>query len=136
LEFGWWLSSQLIGAKAVITNRFELGTHEVRLTVGDLDVTSTETELFDVITPAEAAEELLARIDEMGLSHRQKRPLIVTLRATATALERHESEVALIHLQALKAKIRSQLQRTAPDTCESLCAMTDRLIQALSTSLD
>ena len=114
------------------TNRFELGEHVVRLLVADAAATSIDVLRFEVITPGDAVEELIAFITDANLPRTKKRPLIASLQAAASSLEEGRSGHAIRQLEAFQMKVRSQLSNSHPEWAAPLLEATGQILDALA----
>jgi hypothetical protein len=116
---------------AVTSNTFGLGEHTVVLTVNDGQADGTASVTFDVITPCEGVEVLIAIVEQSGLTRKEKRPLIATLKTACAKFEKgrcHEGEQLL---KAFKNKVRAQLWRRHRALAEQLIRVTDVLLECI-----
>jgi len=67
-----------------------------------------------VITPSEAVEQCIAVVESTDVERRNKRPLIVSLKAAKAAFEREGWEVGAQMLTVFEYKVRAQIQRDNP----------------------
>jgi hypothetical protein len=133
LEYLWAENGQLLPAPSGerVTNTFELGRHVVTLTVGDGAAAGTASVSFEVVTPSEAVDILLDLLASEGLSRREVRPLLATLRAASAAFDRGLWQTGLNILGAFENKVQAQLQSSRPALCGELLTMTDRIVERL-----
>jgi hypothetical protein len=91
-----------------------VGAHSIMLVVDDGRCSSNAVLEVEVITPCEAIEELIYRVDTANIDRQRKRPLIAVLKAACASYDRDNCVSAGNQLSAFENKVRAQLERSNP----------------------
>jgi hypothetical protein len=108
-----WLStfnsqrSTLNATDAVSVVILPVGSHVIDLVVDDGLLTDTNTITVDVITPAQAVENLVQAVQDADLQHRQN--LIAILSAALASIDRSNPTAAINQLQAFQNQVIAQV---------------------------
>jgi hypothetical protein len=117
-----------IASGAIVTNCFELGTHDIMLVVDDGHCSATASITVEVESACEAVERLIEKVDNADLDRRNKRPLIASLKAACASFDRGDCFSGVNQLNAFRNKVRAQLSRSNPDVADDLIALADKVI--------
>jgi hypothetical protein len=121
-----------LAAGATASVPLALGVHEIVLAVDDGRCTATNGITVEVITPCDAVEHLITKVNNSDLGRRNKRPLIASLKAACASFERGNCVSAVNQLHAFINKVRAQIGREHPATAAELM----RLAQHISDCVD
>lgn len=138
LSFAWFVtgSQTPFSTAAVASFNAGIGIHSVTLVASDAQSSDSATQVFEVVSPAEAAAQLSLLLDAADLSRKHKQPLQASLRGAINALERGNFRAAIGQLGAFKNKVRAQIGASHPGLAASLSAATDAVIAALEECSD
>jgi hypothetical protein len=120
-----------IGSGAIVTNCFELGTHDIMLVVDNGRCTATASVTIEVLSACEAVELLIDRVNNADLGRRNKRPLIASLKAACASFDRGNCVSGVNQLQAFQHKTRAQIGRENPALADALIAFAQKLIDCI-----
>ena len=123
-----------IGAASMATSCFPTGMVQVWLVVSDGQCEADISVTVDVITPADAVEGLIAKVDAADIGSRNKRPLIATLKAAMASFERGSFLSALNQLEAFIHKAGAQIGRTYPGLAADWTCTAQGIIQAFQAT--
>jgi len=131
LTYDWFLDGAEMpiatGVVAVVT--LPVGANPLRLVVSDGLLQSTNEITVEVLTTSQAADRLLALVEEQAAN---PQPLGATLRAALAAIGRGQPEVAINQLHAFQNKINAQVAPSDPELAAQLIAAAQAIIDALS----
>jgi Big-like domain-containing protein/Ig-like domain-containing protein len=145
LTFTWTIDDTNVVSGAVVNSCLGMGCHKVVLTVRNNcgSVSRCEMEIC-VITPAESVEQLIALVESTPVERKNKRPLIVSLKAAKAAFDQASSEEDPAKrleqggqmLQVFQHKVRAQITRNNPAEAAMFDAAAGDVIKALECSLN
>ncbi len=115
------------GVVAVVT--LPLGTNELTLSVNDGLAASSQPFAMEVITPAQAAERLVA-LAQSGAT--RSHPLVATLSAALAGIDRTRPTAAINQLQAFQNQVRAQVSTLDPELADSFIQAAQEIIDALA----
>jgi len=131
LQYHWFEAGSAeplaTGVVAVVT--LPVGSNVLTLTVDDGLATGSQTFAVEVITPAQAAERLVALVNS-GAPKPQ--PLIATLSAALAAIDRSNPTAAINQLMAFQNQVRAQVSPLDPTLAETFIQAAQEIIDALS----
>ena len=114
LTINWAIDETNLLSGAVVNACLDVGCHRITMVVSDgLDQCHQFLDIC-VITPSEAVEQCIAVVESTDVERRNKRPLIVSLKAAKAAFEREGWEVGAQMLTVFEYKVRAQIQRDNP----------------------
>ena len=133
LQFFWFESGVAVpfGAGVRVTNAFDVGSHRVLLVADDGTASDSDEVNFEVITIAEAVDELAMLVNETSLPKRVKRPLLFMLKITEAAFERENVRLGEALLQAFCSKVRFQVAHYDPEAAEELTRSCRTILEAI-----
>lgn len=131
LQFRWYEvgAESAVATGMVTTVALPIGDNSITLVVDDGLATSSQTITVQVLSAAQATEQLLALVQNLSP---ERRPLAATLSAALAAMDRNNPTAALNDLLAFQNKVRSQVIPTDPELAELLLEKSQELINALS----
>ena len=132
LEFAWFRAGSVAPFATGVTasNLIEVGTHVVVLVVDDGQDTGTATVTVDVVTAAEALDEVSRLLRESTLPRKPARPLLASLKAAQASFDRGKFSHAAKQLQAFQHKLEAQLARYDP----ALAAVLNNAVELILSS--
>jgi hypothetical protein len=99
--------------------------------VDDGQCVSTASIVVEVISPCEAVEQLIAKVNNADLGRKNKRPLIASLKATCASYERGNCNSASSQLKAFQNKVRAQITRLNPAAATDLINMAQMILDCV-----
>jgi hypothetical protein len=132
LTFSWFENGRLMAAGVVATNTFSVGLHTLGLQVADGAATGTTGVNFEVITAAMSINLMQVWIEDAGLATGQMQPLLASLRAAASALDRGALRAGLNQLATFQNKVNVQIAPTDPELARQLNEAAAVLIEQLN----
>jgi hypothetical protein len=137
LTYVWWADLDGDGVKerfasgAIVTNCFELGTHDIMLVVDDGRCMDTNSITVEVLSACEAVELLIDKVNNADLGRRNKRPLIASLKAACASFDRGNCVSGVNQLQAFQNKVRAQIGRVNTALADEIIALAQKLIDCI-----
>jgi len=129
----WLVDEVPVGTGAQLEVCLLVGARTVTLVVEDgAGGTGETTMLVEVITGAEAAEELILIVDDATVSRKNKQPLFASLKNAAAAFERGSFGAGLNMLGAFKSKVSAQIAKDDPEVAEEWIRIADEIIGDLT----
>jgi|GEM_PF-2680950 len=135
LEFSWFRDGETapFAPGLRVTNVFEVGPHTIVLHAFDGQAESEASQTFEVLTPGEALEALVAQVDQAPLERNRKRPLIASLKVAMASFERGHFDAGANQLTAFQNKIRAQLDATERPQAEALSEAAAEILRAMAS---
>jgi hypothetical protein len=117
LTFTWYIEPSVIpvasGEHASVC--LELGTQTILLAVTDPQgATGTDRITIEVVTAAEAIDELVDNVNNSDIDRGNKRPFLASLKSAAAAADRGQIHTAQNILNAFQNKVRAQVSKGNP----------------------
>ncbi len=109
----------------VVGGNFNQMDGEVRCGIARLNGTRR------ALTPSQAVQALMAKVNASSLAVQQRRPLLATLQAALASLERTNTVSGINQLQAFQNKVRAQVRPVAPGLAADLVQAAQAIIDAL-----
>jgi hypothetical protein len=135
LEFSWFRDSEAapfaLGVR--VTNAFEVGLHTIVLRAFDGRAESESSLTLEILTPGEAVEALVTRLNEAPLERNRQRPLIASLKVAVASFDRGSFGAGANQLQAFQQKIRAQLATADPTLAETLSGAAGEILRAMAS---
>jgi hypothetical protein len=132
LDYTWYSHGEAAplatGVVAVVI--LSVGTHPLQLVVADGLLAATNAIIVQVITPAQAVENLIAAVRSVDLDHPQS--LIASLSAAIASLNRSNPTAAINQLRAFQNKVRAQVAPQDPELAGGLIQQAQEIIDVLS----
>jgi hypothetical protein len=135
LDFTWSEGGTLLGTTAVVTNCLALGCYTLTFTASDCVESCTNTLAACVITACEAVEQCIDLVENFGLTHQIRRPLIASMKAACASFERDNLTSGLHQLQAFQNKVRAQLAQSNPTAAQALTQCAQQIIDAIACAV-
>jgi len=123
LTFAWYEVGTGVefGFGIRVTNVFSIGFQRVTLAVIDSAQAHGEATVeFEVLSPGQAVEVVLLRLNDSGLPRQTKRPLLATLKAAIASYDRGQLHTANNQLRAFLNKVRAQIAPVEPSLAKEL----------------
>ena len=115
----------------VVSTCLAAGCHTITLTVSDGTLTCQQQTEVCVVTPSEMCEQIITLVDNTQVERRNKRPLIVSLKAAKAAFETDGWSVGGQMLQVFQHKVRAQISRGSPAEAAMFDGAAADVIRAL-----
>ena len=115
----------------VVTNCFDVGTHTVTLIVSDGKTTCQQDLSITVIEPSEAVEQLIALVESTHVERKNKRPMIVSLKAAKAAFDRDGWKVGAQMLRVFEYKVIAQIYSRNPAEALMFIDAAENIINAV-----
>ena len=134
LQYLWFLGdfAAPVATGIVATVVLPVGTNSISLVVSDGIAAATNTILVQVITLAQAVDNLVAAVTN-NVSRSQ--PLIASLSAAIASIDRSNPTAAINQLRAFQEQIRAQLQPLDPDLAQTMLQASQAVIDNLTGGL-
>jgi hypothetical protein len=133
LTYSWLVDGGVVpvatGAIADIV--LEVGTHTITLVVDDGLASDSDVIQVNVITAAEAIDEIIAVLNAADLERKNKRPLIASLKAASASFDRGNTTSGANQLNAFLNKLGPQVGRTDPVAAEALRRAVQKVLDAV-----
>lgn len=136
LQFTWTEGTNLLGATAMVTNRFAPGSHTITLRVSDGTDAVSATATFTVLMPEEAVWPLARLLIEADLGHRHTAPLLATLRGAANAFEHCRAAVGILLLKAFQHQVHAQIAPYDSALARTLTEAAQEIIHLVAGGLN
>ena len=136
LTINWVIDGTNIVAGTVVTNCLTPGCHTITMVASDGQARCSQFLDVCVITASEACEQLITLIENTQLERKNKRPLIVSLKAAKAAFERDGTGVGGQMLQVFQQKCRAQIARQNPAEAALLIQAAEQVIRAVECSVN
>lgn len=132
LEFAWIEEGVVFAMGVLVTNQAEIGLHVITLAADDGTDTSTDSVSFEVITPGDAVDEIIVRIENSALSRVVRRPLIATLAAAQSSFDIGSFDIGVRRLQVFQHKVEMRVAPVDPEFATLLVNAAQKIIDAVS----
>jgi hypothetical protein len=135
LTISWVIDETNILSGAVVNACLDVGCHRITMVVSDgLDRCLQPLDIC-VITPSEAVEQCIAVVEATDVERKNKRPLIVSLKAAKAAFERDSLIAGAQILEAFNHKVRAQIATANPDEAAMFIECAENVLDALECVL-
>jgi hypothetical protein len=131
LQYAWHEvgDNNVLAGGATTTATLPVGTHRIELVVDDGALAAENTITVQVITAAEAVNQLVSQLGAADLLDQNKQPLLATLNAATASFERGNFTAGRNQLAAFQNKVHAQIAHSKP-------ALAAELSQAARTIID
>ena len=132
LSFLWYLEGETepFGLGSTVTNTLPVGPQLALLIASDEGRPYDSPLSFEVVTPGDLVEELIARIEASSLSRKDKRPLLEALKKSSRDFERGKLKQALEKLELFQRKLRTHVSKDYPQLAGEWTAFADQILSA------
>jgi hypothetical protein len=135
VSYTWLVDDVEVGSGPVIDACLLVGARKITLLADDGQVVGEGSVIVDVLTGAEALEELVMVVDSSVVERKNKRPFLATLKSAAAALDRGSVGAALNNLNhAFQNKVRAQISRQNPDVAAEWIRISQEIVAAYETA--
>ena len=132
LTFTWLVDGAPVGTGEVLTDVcLPVGEPAVTLIVSDGSDDGEATAVVNVLTAADATEELILQVNDAVISRKNKQQFIATLKTATAAFERGSFGAGLNQFEALINKFEAQL-KDDPELQEEWIRIVDEIVGGLS----
>ncbi len=140
LTYSWFADGGVlpISVKALTTNCFSIGEHDITLMVDDGTCFGRTNVHFEVVTACDLVENLIQDINNSTLPRNKKRPLIDSLKKICKIFEKdkkNEFKYAVKKLEAFQKKLKGEL-KNYPVQQTQFNASAQRIIDAITCAVD
>jgi hypothetical protein len=133
LTYVWVVDGDIVGTTVAVELCLSVGSHEVTLMVNDGTAEGQTTVTVDVLSPAEAIEELIMVVNDSIIARSNKQPFLATLKTAAAAFERGSYGSALNRLtKAFQNKVNAQVGKTNPDVADEWNRIAQVIVDAVT----
>ena len=87
-----------------------------------------------LLTDPVSIDQLIAQVEDSGLSSRETRPLLASLHSAAASIERGDVQTAINELRAFEHKVHAQIARENPALADTLIGSAEQVIDSISHS--
>jgi len=131
LTTSWVTDGTNILAGTVVTNCLDVGCHTITMVTSDGRANCHQFLDICVITASEACEQLITVVENTQVERKNKRPLIVSLKAAKAAFERDGWKVGELMLRVFEYKVSAQIARHNPAEAAMFIDSAQHIISAL-----
>jgi hypothetical protein len=131
LQINWVIDETNIVADTVVTNCLDLGCHTITMMASDGQTRCHQFLDVCVITPAQAVQQCIDLVEQTQLAHKNKRPLIATLKAAQAAFDRDGWKVGALMLTVFQNKVRTQIARSNPTEAAMFIECAENVLKAI-----
>ena len=135
LTINWTIDGTNHVAGATVPVCLGMGCHTITMVVSDGGAQCQQSLDVCVITPSEAVEQLIAQVEAADVERKNKRPLIVSLKAAKAAFDRDGLGVGAQMLVVFQHKVRAQIARHNPAEAAVWTQSADDILNALECSI-
>jgi hypothetical protein len=118
LTFLWLVNGEAVAEGVVVEVALEVGLNAITLQVDDGLDSGEEDLAVEVITAAQATEELVLQVYEAMIARKTKQPFLATLKAAMASFDRNSMVSGDNQLNAFQNKTSAQVGRDYPDLAE------------------
>ena len=124
------------GLRLVVSDGPNVGFALVVVAVEELALVAplvllVELELLVGLEPSEAVEQCIVLVENSSLERKQKRPLLVSLKAAKAAFDREGWRVGKLMLRVFELKVYAQIGRSQPAEAASFVECAENIIKAI-----
>jgi hypothetical protein len=131
LSISWVIDGTNLVSGTVVTNCLDLGCHTITMLASDGRAQCHQFLDLCVIEPSEAVEQIIHLVETTPLERRNKRPLLVSLKAAKAAFDRDGWKVGASMLRVFQHKVRAQIARHNPAEAAMFIDAADNVIDAI-----
>jgi hypothetical protein len=131
LGFVWVVDGVLVAEGAVAEVCLEVGSREITLLVDNGGSIGQSTVVLEVLTAAEATEELVLQVNNSVIERGNKRPFLASLKATIASFDRGNSTSGMNLLGAFQIKVRAQVRKGNPEIAAVWIRIAQEIIDAM-----
>jgi hypothetical protein len=131
LTITWVIDETNTVSGTVVTNCLDVGEHTITMIASDGQATCQQTIQLSVITPSEAVEQCIALVESTPLERKNKRPLLVSLKAAKAAFDREGWKVGALMLRVFEYKVQAQIARRNPAEAAMFIECAENIIEAI-----
>jgi hypothetical protein len=131
LTVTWVIDGTNLVSGTVITNCLDLGCHTIVMNVSDGNASCQQSLDICVIEPSEAVEQCIALVESTPVERKNKRPLLVSLKAAKAAFDRDGWKVGAMMLRVFQFKVRAQIAGQNPVEAAMFIECADNIIEAI-----
>jgi hypothetical protein len=131
LTINWAIDETNLVAGAVVPACLDVGCHEITMLVSDGRDTCNQFLDICVITPEEAVEQCILLVESTQVERKNKRPLLVSLKAAKAAFTRDGLHVGAQMLRVFQYKCRAQIERNNAAEAALFTDTAENIIKAL-----
>ena len=140
LTYSWLADGGLtpIAVRALTTNCFDIGEHDVTLVVDDGTCLGMKTIHFEVVTACDLVENLISDINNSTLPRNKKRPLIDSLKKICKQFEKDKKnkfKYAIKKLEDFQKKVKKEL-KSYPVYSVQFTAEAQAIIDGINCAVD
>jgi hypothetical protein len=132
LTFTWVIDGTNIVSGALANVCLPVGCHTITMTASDGRDRCHQFLDVCVVTPSEACEQLIQLVENTDVERKNKRPLIVSLKAAKAAFDREGTHVGAQMLVVFQYKVRAQIARNNPAEADLLTDAANDVLNALA----
>lgn len=128
----WTIDGTNTVSGTVVTNCLDVGSHTIVVTVTDDKGGKCEQIIqVTVITPSEAVEECIDLVESTPLERKNKRPLLVSLKAAKAKFDREGWKSGASMLRVFQFKVQAQIARRNPAEAAAFIECAENIINAI-----
>ena len=136
LTVTWTIDGTNVVTGSTVPACLDAGCHTITMTVSDGRGGQCQQSIdVCVITASEAVEQLIALVDGTDVERKNKRPLIVSLKASKAAFERDGLGVGAQMLVVFQHKVSAQIARQNPAQAALMTEAADRLLDVIECAI-
>lgn len=135
LTINWTIDGTNHITGATVPACLDAGCHTITMVVSDGRAQCQQSIDVCVITPSEAVEQLIALVESTDVERKNKRPMIVSLKASKAAFERDGIGVGAQMLVVFEHKVRAQIARQNSAEAAAFTEAAEKILSALECAI-
>jgi hypothetical protein len=136
ISISWVIDGTNLVSGAVVTNCLDAGCHTITMVADDGRGGRCHQSLdLCVIEPSEAVEQCIAVVENTSVERKNKRPLLVSLKAAKAAFDRDGLNVGNQMLRVFQFKVQAQIARNNPAEAATFIECAENIIKALECAV-
>jgi hypothetical protein len=132
LTFAWFEGTEVppFAVLGLVTNRFDIGYHLIRLAVSDGSSTGSVSHVLEIVTASEAVRLVILFVEATELAPQVKKDLINRLELAAEMFEADRPAIAVKRLVNIERRVQRELIATNPVFANQLIAAIQRIVDS------
>jgi Big-like domain-containing protein/HYR domain-containing protein len=135
LTISWVIDETNTVSGAVVPACLDVGCHTITMTVSDGRDRCQQSLDICVIAPEEAVELCILLVESTNVERRNKRPLLVSLKAAKAAFTRDGLIPAVQMLKAFEHKVHAQIEPQNPAEAAAFVQAVENILDALECAI-
>jgi len=131
----WVIDGTNLVSGVVVTNCLNAGCHTITMVADDGASRCHQPLDICIIEPSEAVEQCMALVESTALERKNKRPLLVSLKAAKIAFDREGWKVGKLMLRVFEFKVYAQIWRQNPAEAATFIECAENISKAIECAV-